>query len=413
MSTSASTPRGPAYEQAVWSWTEHLRAGGTATWADWVSAGSGADATVPSGWTAPGAAQLEYLRRLVATGRMEAAALHEVGDLVLGRSGPGRGLAQQPLSWPGGGGRRFGAPPTDPSGVPAEELVRVGVGTLTELLLRSPGGDAGTTDVRRRLFTRAPAFVLVGAPVTVSAVRRSLAAARQAEGGRSPEVVLFAEPLDQALAQVWSARVQRGAAVRWHAFVGRWAHRVELPPSADLVGLARLWRDRVGAGRVHVVAAEDFDTATRTAADVLGLRAGGLSRRRTRSGSVQPRWKDLSPAATDVARRVNAVLNVRVSADRGRDLTRELSALLAAGTEPPARLTVPRRFRSWTWDEACRQAEAIRADGYPVHGDLDRVVPRFEGVATRPRQEDVLRVVLDACLAQVNTNAHPRRAEQR
>ena len=55
---------GPDYAQTVWSWTEHLRAGGSTPWTAWVASGSGRDARVPPARNAPGAAQLELARRL-------------------------------------------------------------------------------------------------------------------------------------------------------------------------------------------------------------------------------------------------------------------------------------------------------------------------------------------------------------
>lgn len=412
MTPSAPVPA-PAYEQAAWSWTEHLRAGGRTTWTDWVASGKGADATVPAGWVVPAAAQLELLRR-AALRSPDDPRLAGLADLVLARSGPGRGLAQQPLSWVGPReGRRFGAPAVDPSDVPVEELVRVGVGALTELLLRSPARPAAAPTPRRRRFTGTPAFALAGAPVTTSVVRRGLAVAGHVEGGRSPEVVLLAEPFDRTLAQVWSARVQRGAPVRWPGFVRRWSGRPELPPSADLPALARTWAEQVGPARVHVVVAPAGpDPAVRAVAGLLGLdeRAG-----RRRGPAPEPRWKDLSAAAVDVLRRVNAVLNVRAPEPTRGPVVRALVAALSGEPDDltgPA-LTVPDPFRSWALDRARAQAEAIRAGGYPVHGDLDRIVPRIEGLPTRPRDSDVLRVVLDACLGHLGTDAHPRRADQR
>ena len=386
---------GPGYAQAVWSWAEHLRGGGTTPWSSWVAAGSGGDAEVPPRWGAPGAAQLELVRRLAALAPSRGvgpAAFRTLADVVVARSGPGRGLAEQPLSFPSGApGRRFGAPPTDPSDVPPAELVRVAVGTLTQLLLESPGRPAERTELRRRRITRSPAFALAGAPVTTSAVRRALGAAGHAEGGRSPRVVVLAEPLDETLAQVWSGRVQRGAPVRWGGFVERWSRRRNLPPSADFATLARHWARSAGRENVHVVVAP-ADPA-RVVADLLGVSLG-----RVRHPELRPRWKDLSPAAVDVARRVNAVLNVRAEGARRADAVRDCASLLAEVDTPGPRLALPGRFRDWATARATRLADDLRADGYPVHGDLVRVVPRFESLPTAPRHDDVLRVVVDACL---------------
>ena len=194
------------------------------------------------------------------------------------------------------GGPTLGAPPVDPADVPEEELVRLGVGALTDLLLAAHGEGTvpGPTSLRRRPLTRTPTFALTGAPVTSSAVRRALGAAGHAEGGRSPRVLLVAAPLDESLAQVWSARVQRGAPVRWPGFVQRWSGRRHLPPAADLPAVARQWAIRVGPGSVHViVSAGDPGTVARTAAGILGV---GLSpARRGDARALVPRWRDLSP----------------------------------------------------------------------------------------------------------------------
>ena len=386
---------GPDYAQAVWSWTEHLRAGGSTPWTAWVASGSGASAHVPPAWDAPGAAQLELARRLAEAApsrEVAPAAYRRLADTVLTRSGPGRGLAQQPLSFPSAGpARRFGAPATDPSAVPSDETFLQHLGTLTEQLLEAPGVPPERTELRRRRLTRSPAFALAGAPFTTSVVRRELGVAGHAEGGRDPRVVVVAEPLDETLAQVWSGRVQRGAPVRWGGFVERWSRRRALPPSADFVRLARQWAREVGRENVHVVVTPD--DAPRVVAGLLGVTLGSA-----RHPELRPRWRDLSPAAVDVARRVNAVLNVRAAGPRRDDAVRACAALLDAVDTPAPRLALPERFRDWATARATRLTEDLRADGYPVHGDLVEVVPRFESLPTAPRHDDVLRVVVDACL---------------
>jgi hypothetical protein len=390
------------YEQAVWSWSQHLRRAGTTPWAEWVASGAGGNAVVPADWAAPGAAQLELFRRLAERHASAPGAWTEfspLADLVLSRSGPGRGLAQQPLTWPHPPAvRRFGAPPTDPADVPVEELVRAGVGALTELCLAAGGVPSGRTSRRRLPLTRTPAFQLAGAPVTTSAVRGALAVAGHAEGGRSPRVVLLAEPLDRALAQVWSARVQQGAAVRWTGFVQRWSARRELPPSVDLPTLARTWADRVGPQQVHVVVAPTSSTAaTATVAGILGL---GPGRRRQGLGrGLQPRWHELTPAAVDVVRRVNTVLDVRVGEGRHAEVLRSLVPAVASGPTGGPGLTVPEPSQDWVRRRAEEMAEELTAGGYPVHGSPAGLVPAFQGVPTHPRRRDVLEVVVTACLA--------------
>jgi hypothetical protein len=400
-----------AYEQAVWSWSRHLGSGGSTMWQDWLAQGATDEEPVPPGWSPPGAAQLEFLRRVAARHDLPPSALRAVAGLVTGRSGPGRGLGQQPLSWPGprgvGSGPRFGAPPVDPSSVPAEELVRVGSGTLTDLLLSAPE-PASEEPPRRTLPTRrrrarSPAFALAGAPVTTSAVRRALELAGHVEGGFAPRVVLLAEPFDYALAQAWSARVQRGAPVRWHGFVGRWAGRRELPPSVDLAALAGHWSGRVGPDAVHVVVAPNgFEDAARRVAEVLRV---GLARRRRPTEAAGDACRDLSPAAVDVARRVNAVLGVRVRRDRHLVVLSRLVRLLAGpGHARGHTLTVPAAAQDWAQRRGEQLAGDLSAGGYRVHGSLDGVLPRLGALATHPRREDALEVVVTACVRQARLN---------
>ncbi|MEO6267307.1 MAG: hypothetical protein ABIO66_11965 [Nocardioidaceae bacterium] len=401
-----------SYEQAARSWVEHLRSGGTTPWSEWIT--QARQAEVPTGWSVPGAAQLELVRRLGLASRLDGATFARLVDVVLHRSAPGRGLAQQPLSWPepDGAPRRFGAPPTDPSDVPVDELVRVAVGTLTELLLITPVPPA-PSELTRGRFSRGPAFVLAGAPVTTSAVRRELAAAGHAEGGTSPRVVVIAEPFDQSLAQVWSARVQRGAPVRWSGFVERWANRRELPPSADFPALARRWVCEVGADNVHVlVAPHDAAAEVATGLGLAGVGQSGVgpAGRTAKHPEQQPRWRDLSVAGIDLARRVNAVLNVRAAGPDREAAVRGCATVLATVATGPGQLTVPQPFQDWLANRAQQVADDLREGGYAVLGDAVHIVPRSEGVPTGPRRDEVLRVAVEACLHQASAT---RKAEQR
>ncbi len=375
--------------QAAWSWTQHLRGGGGTPWTSWVAAGPHAGEP-PADWQAPGAAQLELVRRVGLVGA-GAAGFPRVADLALTRSGPGRGLAQQPLLWPGESGTSYGAPAVDPADVPSRELVRVGVGVLTELLLALPPTPTAE-ERRRRRWTRGPAYELAGAPLTAASVRAGLGVP---EGGRDPVVVVLAAPFDTLMAQVWSARVQRGAPVRWAGFVERWSSRARLPPSADLSALAAQGAARVGRDRVHVVVPGARTDASRTTRELLGLRS---------AHRVAPaRWADLGAPEVDLLRRVNAVLAVRLPEDRLRPVASGLADLLAAeaGERPDPRgsagLTVPEPFEDWAAARARELADGLAAGGYPVHGDLADLAPTVQG-PRRPDLDGVLRRVISACL---------------
>ena len=415
------TPAGPtgpeAAHQVAWAWVDHLRAGGTTPWRDFRSGhrtdlvpdqapDQAPDRADVSRGRLPGAAQLELARLLAERAANQPDpdpdARGALIDRALERSGPGRGLLELPLDLVGDlagklAGKptdRAGAPATDPADVPAEELVRVGVGLLVAELLRA-GAQAGSNRNRRR--RRRPfsgSFLLGGAPTTTAAVRAALADAGHLGGGRSPEVLLLAPPLEQMLGQVWSARVQRGAPVSWTDFVGRWSRQVALPPSADLSALARSWAERVGAGRVHVVADPD---PLRTAADLLGIRLRAAGRAST------PDLLPLPGAAVDLLRRVNQVLAVRVPEDQQAAFRRVVSASWASGSrgmpadaDEPG-IVVPSRHRHWVEEQSARLVKELRRGGYPVHGDLDRITARQLG-PQRPRRREVLDLVLDAVL---------------
>ena len=392
MSGPAVTSRPAGYREAAWSWTQHLRSAGSTPWSAWTG---DPGQPVPGDWTVPGAAQLELVRRLAERSELDGRLFARLADLVLSRSGPGRGLAQQPLAWPGAT-TSFGPPPTDPGEVPLEELVRVGVGALTELLLAAPQAAVAPTSVRRRLLTRTPAFELDGSPVTTSAVRRALALAGHVEGGRDPRAVIVVEPVDQALFQAWSARAQAGAAVRWRGFAHRWAARRLLPPSADLPALARQWADRVGADNVRLVVVPTPRSAAALVGDALGLDLAPS--RRVRLAGPPP-VLPLSPAAVDVVRRVNAVLDVRVAGPRRAGRRRALAAMLAAFPEGTGQtLTVPPPLRDWAREQGRRAVEELTSAGYPVHGRLTDAVPRFQGLASHPSRAEALDLVVQACL---------------
>jgi len=370
------------FEDAAWAWVEHLRRGGSTPWASFTPTGPAA----PRGREIPGAAELELVRRLAA--RAGATPHFEVlADLVLARSGPGRGLAHLPLSWPGRPAPAFGAPPVDPARVPAEELVRAGVGTFAALLLADPVEPPEPERPRYRKL-RTPRFHIAGAPLTRAAVRQAFETAGHVESHRHPDVVLVARPFDVHLAEVWATRAQAGVHAQWPMFTARSARRPQLPPSLRLDEIAAHWAAQVGAGRVHVVVG-DAEVARRATEQVTGLHAS----------PVTPGYPHaaLGPAATDVLRRLNSVLDVRLADDHQDTVRARAVALLPVGTSPVA---VPLAQRDWARIEAERLVKALRAGGYPVVGDLDEIAPRHVSpdVPVAPRRLEVLDLVLDACL---------------
>jgi hypothetical protein len=221
-----------------------------------------------------------------------------------------------------------------------------------------------------------------------------LRAAGYVEGGRFPLVVVVAAPVDSALAQAWSARVQDGVAVRWRGFVDRWARRGQLPPSADYAALAALWAARVGPERVRVVVAGDLARTTAATAGIVGVRLD-----RARPGArrtAAPESRDLSAEAVDVLRRVSAVLGVRLPQPGHQQAVRRLAGLLE-GSDRPHRLTVPDPHRPWVSRRASEVAETLRRGGYAVAGDLTLLAQVGADAPSAPRRRAELTLVLDAC----------------
>lgn len=378
----------PELRSAAWSWADHLRAGGTTPWSRWAPAAPRDLPDAGGRGRVPGAAQLELVRRLAdRLGRPAGPDFAALADRALARSGPGRGPAYIPLAWPGDepAASRIGVPPADPATLPADELARAGIGLLADLLVTAPA-PVPEPDRPGRRKPWHKAFHLAGPPVTTAAVRRSLALAGHHEGGRTPAVVLLAEPLDVALAQVWSTRVQRGAPVRWVTFAGRWARRDQLPPSTDLVAIASWWANRVGSDHVHVVTGPDVRRTAATTASVLGLS-------HVDAGPTDPR--SLPPAAVDLLRRLNRVLNVRLPEDQRAARLRWVTGRLPQDEDP--RLAVPVRVRPWLEQRARQVADGLLAGGYAVHGDLTGIAPRHDG-APHPRSAEVLDLVLATVL---------------
>ena len=377
-------------------WLAHVRAGGTTPWVQWLDADRPAAGSPVE--RLPGAAQIETVRRLAEVSAedqlLDGAEFESLADLVLTRSAPGRGMAEQPLSWGDTEAGSFGAPPIDPALIPSDELTRVCVGVLAELMRgRRPDPDHARAD-RRRPWAKP--FLLVGAPVSTAALRSALAADRKVEGGRRPEVLVVATNFDAMLQQVWTLRVLRGAEPRWDKFVARWAGRDQLPIASDIPLLADHWAERVGPERVHVVVPEADDDRNghrhlrRTAATVLGFPEPSAPRRVD--------VPDLPPAAVDVLRRVNLVLGGRVDPDQRRAMVRDWVHTLFRETRQ-VRLRMPADLGDWAQERSERMTQDLRAGGYPVHGDLEQIVSRRTAEALdAPRSGRVLETALRACL---------------
>ena len=353
-----------AYAARVRAWAGDLRTGSTRTWRDFLDAPVTDVQTADDG-PLPGAAQLELVRRL-ADGDAPIPRFAELADLVATTAGPGRGLVDAPLPWPSR--RTVGTPAVEPDELPAEELLRASAGVLARLLTPEAAIPAPRRPAAWRPWRRG--FTLLGAPTTVELVRGALLQRGLREGGSRTTWFVLGGPLEDLMAQRWSARVRAGAGLRWQRLWRTAATNDRLPPAIELPTIARYVSDQFDPARVHVVLAEEPGQALAAVAEVLGVPAGTLG-------------PTADVLATDLLRRVNPVLGLAVGEEARRRVVDRVWPEIAGG-EPVAPLGAPAAQLDWAVAAGERMADALRAGRYAVHGDPALVVPT--------RRSDVRRV---------------------
>ena len=379
------------YAAAVRGWADHLRGGGTTPWATWVHELPSTTASLRASplTPLPDAVHLELLRRLneLAGGSLADTSWGTGADVVLGTPSPGRGLVDVPLPWPGHE-PTFGSPAIDPARLPSEELVRLAAGLLARLLPgvppppEAPAADRWPLPWRQR-------FRVHGAPLTADVVRRGLTAAGAVESDWRPVHLVVARPVEQLVAEHWTAATRAGSILRWSTVWRRARAADRLPGPVDVAALAARLHDQ-GAD-VHVLVALDTATATRLAGPVVGVR--------TRPTTLVD-GADLT--GSDLLRRVNRLAALRESPRATTDrLVQVLREIPRTGTAPPPQ--APRAFGDWAAHAAARLAEDLAGADYPVHGDLAALHPvppvgaRRSGAGTVD-PDHTLEVALAACL---------------
>lgn len=361
---------GAEYADRVRAWADHLRAGRTTTWSEFLTdpTSSGGTSTGPL----PGAAQLEVTRRLAEVDLPDFATL---ADLVLTTAGPGRGLVDVPLPWPDAADTRIGTPPVEPELLPPDELLRVCAGVLATLLAQEPVDTPARRSRPWRPWRRG--FTLLGAPATVQAVRSALLDHGLREGGSRTTWFVLGGPLEDLMTQRWSARVRAGAGMRWQRMWRTAAANDRLPPAIALPTIAGHLADEFSPSRVHVVLAEDATASLAAIGDVLGVEAG----------QVTARYDVLG---TDLLRRVNPVLGLAVGDAARRDIVDRVWPEITDG-EDSGPLATPAAHLDWAVATGERMASALSGARYAVHGDPALVVPtRRPGVRPAPDPDDVL-----------------------
>ena len=342
----------------AWGWAAALREGSTTRWQDWPADGT-AEAE-PFAGDLPGAQQLGLLRRL-----NEAAATagrrvpRATADRVLAADVSGRGRGELPVLGASDDPERFGPRPVDPDALADDELLRVAAGLIADdVAAAATAPPPPRTLIERARGARRPwvaSFVVVGVQWRAEYVRDGLIARGHKPGGRRPTAYLLADDLGTVLAHAWTARAFDQGGPTWNDFLRNSASHGHLPPRADLPRMARSATHKFGEGKVTVV----LDQAAR--AEELGVRdlAG------------PPR---LGAHAIDLVRRVGEPLGLLVDKDARPGLLRETLGRRLDGTGGPTP-TIPQRWETWLSTQAERTHHDIAAAGYPVLGDLDRLVP--------------------------------------
>ncbi|QYJ03464.1 hypothetical protein KUV85_14175 [Nocardioides panacisoli] len=359
----------------AWGWVAALRGGSATPWSQWAGEAG------PSAGELPGAHQLELLRRLNAArpGGVPAA----LAERVLAADLPGRGRRDVPLA--GAGEPRFGPAPVDPGDLAPEELLRLASGLLAEDL----AGCSVPPDPWPRRRPWAPSYALAGDPWHVAHLRSELGRRGRPERPAPRRVYVVAEDLATQLAHAWTARAFAESGTGWPAWLGRFVAHDLLPRRADPLEPAREWAARLGPERVTLV------TEPALLRQPLRLR---------RLSAPPP----VTAEGVDLARRISTTLGILVPTERRTDLLRGV-LLPRLPQDPRSVVTVPPAWQEWVQDRARRIRDEALAEGYPVLGDPDRLVPQATSEGRRPVEVDVLAAALDLLLDPVTARTEAAR----
>ena len=361
---------------AAWTWVDHLRAGGTTPWAEWLAGAAGVGDPRGADRLLPGAQQLELVRRLNGAGRPSS----ELVERVLVASAPGRGRqdlellgAVEPLS--------FGPRPIDPATLTPDDLVRVAVGLVAEDLVSAGSAGDGEPDEpvkARRWRTR---YRLAGDPWIADGMRAELSAQGRPPGGRGAVVAIVCTDVATLLGHDWLTRCFSEGTVPWGEFCSVMERRGRVPRRADLARSAARWAEQVGGPEQVRLVLDPTKVAK-----VVGVRRLSVPR-------------DVSAVAAELARRTAGAVGLLVAPPRRAELLRTLLRPRLVEVPGPAPV-VPPEHREWVEEQADRIRRRLRSGGYPVVGDLDALLPRWPDLPAPGDQqsEPVLSLALDLLL---------------
>ncbi len=367
----------------AWGWVGHLSEGGTSSWLEWTGEASARARVLP------GAQQLELLRRVnLANSALstDRPADFRLAERILSAAAPGRGKPDLPLL--GAVAPTFGPQPVDPSGLPADELIRVATSVLAEDVVAI--GVSEPQQPRRRPWPLNVhrGYRVAGDPLAAASVRAHLTSRGRPPGGVGSQSLILGGPLDQMLADVWTRRCFERGSGGWLEWLRFWRQRGELPPRIDLPAVA----ERHQAQREHVQVVLDDSRLPR----LLGVRTLPLPER---------------PGAdsAELARRIATVLGLLVPPEERAMLMTHTVRPRMPLTGVPA-VSVPVEHRDWVSAAAERMARQLSRAGYPVVGDPTVVVPTQWSSAgpTRTQGDEVVLTLAVRMLVDQDWKKEPR-----
>ncbi|HMU35510.1 MAG TPA: hypothetical protein PKA04_01665 [Marmoricola sp.] len=367
------------YAETVTAWVEHLRGGGTSSWEQFTAKAGGTDCDSTDHRhheSLPTATQLRLLQLLLP--KVDRPDL--LTDLITHSPAPGRGLVDIPLTWPSES--PIGTPAHAPIDVPEGEVLRQAIGVLAVLLNAASPELAPTPSPAPLPLPWRQRFRAYGAPVTAGVVRRELVAQRHAETNFKSLHIILACPLDQMMGELWQTRVSRGGIIRWRSLWHQAHQRGQLPRPLDIAAVAASLRAQ--GNDVVIVVGHDSESSHVAAVRHLGR---------------QPRIPvpPLNPAATDARRRINRLVSQTYGADALTQRQAQINAVLRLPDHQ--RLGAPADLVDWAVEQAHHQVEAITDAGYPVVGELSKLIPSTdESIPRRMHAARTLPVVLDAII---------------
>ncbi len=253
------------------------------------------------------------------------------------------------------------------------------------------------------------------APATDEQITRLLAAC----GEREVHLVVTLRDLARQVPSAWQESLKAGADDSFDDYLRRLRRHVDDPGHAlwrqkDVVHLLSTWTRHVPSERVHLVtvppAGSDPDLLLHRFCAVLGVDATRLHL------DVLRKNESLKHVGAEVLRRVNQQL---APTHKKRDVygdvgKRYLSTRILA-QQGGRRIQVPEEHREWTQAVSRRHVDYLVAQGFPVVGDLEDLLPGAEGystTSTEPSEAEVS-AVATAALAIVIGNEMDRRREVR